>query len=275
MLIPVISLFVPLIKLFYVVFGLKLIFAGVILTVILSGYLLMVLGSFINYRKWLLTFGALLIGIVFLITGHITSKYSEKQPLLSNVMYCLDTDNNKAYWVSENLKTDEWNQQFFTEAEKKALTEIYPFSEKLRLVDSAPILDMPRPEIFIESDSTTFNGRKVELCIKSNRDAQYFEIFIHKSALLSELKINNQIVTLKEFYDIGNSEYYSIYYFGIYEKGCRLSLNCDSKDKIELFIAEKKMGLPLPDGFKPKPEYVISDKDYNSNLSLIKSSWVL
>jgi hypothetical protein len=275
LLIPVISLFVPLIKLFFIVFGLKLIFAGVALTVILSGFLLMLFKAFIEYKKWLLAIVALLTGIVFLISGHITSKYSEKQPLLSNVMYCLNSNTTKAYWVSENLRTDEWNKQFFTQADTAALTEIYPFSEKLRLLNQAPVLDLAKPEIFIESDSVFSENRKVELCLKSNREAHYVEIYIHKDAKLNSLRINNKPVTLKEFYDTGATNYYTIYYFGLYEQGCRLSLDCKSIDTFELFVAEKKMGLPLPDGFKPKPGYVISDKDYNSNLSLVKYSWML
>jgi len=275
LLIPVISLVVPLIKLFFIVFGLKLIFAGVALTVILSGFLLVVFKAFIEYKKWLLTSVSLVAGIIFLISGHFTSKYTEKQPLLSNVMYCLNSNTNKAYWVSENLRTDEWNEQFFTQADTAALKEIYPFSEKLRLIGSAPILDLPKPELFIESDSVKEKGREIEICLKSNRNADYFEIFIHKNAGLSELKINNHPVKLPEFYDVSKSDYYSIYYFGIYENGCRLSLNCKSTEKFEFFVVEKKMGLPLPEGYNPMPEYIIPDKDYYSNLSLVKCSWML
>lgn len=272
---PVISLFVPLINMFYVAFGLKLIFAGVALTVILSGFLISFLIAFYEYKKWLLPILALLIGIISIISGHIKSDFNEKQPLLSNVMYCLDANTSNAFWVSENLRTDIWNRQFFTEARTEPLKDIYPFSEKNRLIGKAPVLELPKPEIFIESDSIKETGRNIEMCIKSNRDAQYFEIFIHKNAQLSELKINSHPIVLKEFYDTSKTNYYSIYYFGIYESGCKLTLNCNSKDKFEFIVIEKKMGLPIPEGFDPRPKSIIADKDYNSNLSLVKYSFEL
>ncbi|HAN17451.1 MAG: hypothetical protein A2X13_09210 [Bacteroidetes bacterium GWC2_33_15] len=273
LLIPVIFLFTPLIKLFYIVFGLKLIFAGVVLTVFLSAYLLMVLKAFIDYKKWLFTAGAFLTGMVFLITGHLNSNYSKEQPLQSNVMYCLNTDTNKAFWVSENLRTDEWNQQFFTNADTAALTEIYPFSNQIRLINTAPILDFPKPDLKIISDSIISNSRIVEIEIKSNRNAGYSEIYIHKDANLANLKINGHAITNTGFYEPVGTGYYTIYYFGLYENGCRIKLECNTSKHIEIFIAEKKMGLPLPGNYKQMPDYIIPGKDYNSNLSLVKCSW--
>ncbi|OFX24751.1 MAG: hypothetical protein A2041_14520 [Bacteroidetes bacterium GWA2_31_9b] len=272
LLIPIIFLYVPLIKLFYVIFGLKLIFAGIALLVILLSFLLVFINVLAEIKRWFLPVIAFLLFIVFILAGHFSSNYSKKQPLQSNVMYCLNADENQAFWVSENLQTDEWNNQFFTHSDTGLLTEIFPLSVKPKRINQAPVLEFTIPTFQVLHDTIEAENRIVELQIESTRNADYFEIYIHKNAQLSEIKINGKSIKNNDFYILEKKNYYCIYYFGLYNNGVKLWLNSKNKEPFELVVVEKKMGLPIPENYSPMPDFIIPYKDYNSNLSIVKCS---
>ena len=112
-LIPIITLFVPLVRMMNVTFGLDTIIAGVAVLSILLGYLLIPLKVLFDTKKWISPIITAFFFLGFLIQGHITSKYTKEQPLQSNVSYYYNSDRNEAFWVSTRTKKDEWNSQFF------------------------------------------------------------------------------------------------------------------------------------------------------------------
>ncbi len=275
LLIPVITLYIPLIKIFFITFGLELIFVGVILTLLLAGMALIQMKILHKMKRGLLPGITLSIGVIYLIIGHYTSDYSKYQPLQSNVRYCLNTDTNKAYWVSDFIQTDEWNVQFFDNPDTGLLKEIYPNTRREVLKNETAVIDLAKPEFKILSDTIEGNLRVIKLWLESNRKAEFFEIYIEDIANLTKLKINDKAVNEDLFYKLENIPYYQIKYFGLYNSGCKLTLYCETKEQFRLIVNEIKLGLDSVKNIKEMPDYIIPDKGYTSNQTLARYSWKL
>lgn len=273
--IPVIFLYLPMIGLFFITFGLGTIYIGVVFVIILMGYLIMGVKSFYDRAKWSLPVIALFFLVGKLIAGQLTSGYSKKQPLQSNVSYILNSDSNEAYWFSSKQFMDDWKSQFFAEPELKPLSILYPKSSYKYLQNKADIYPQSLPELKILSDSMINGIRNIQLVITSARKAQNCLVRVKTNANLSALIINNKAIVSAQFFKDTVGGYYSFYYFGLSEKALELTLKPTSKEKLELILIESKLGLPDFESFKPMPDYIIPDKGFMSNVTLVKRTWNL
>jgi hypothetical protein len=273
LLVPVISLLVPMIEVLFVTFGLTTIYGGVIVLIILLGYLILPINLINDKLKWTLPLLAIVLLFIKLVYGHLDSKYTKGQPLQSNVSYLLNSDTNNALWFSSNRFVDEWKLQFFKGSEFKPLSELSAFSNSKYLQKHAPIYAQELPELLVISDSIKVGVRYVCVNIKSKRKAQNCFIVINKTAQVSSIAVDGKLLSSKNFYNDINSNYYLMNYFGLNDKGLYLELKCGTPNKIELTIFESKLGLPLFEGYNQMPENIIPDKGYLSNVTLVKRTW--
>ncbi|MBU1012651.1 MAG: M20/M25/M40 family metallo-hydrolase [Bacteroidetes bacterium] len=274
-LLPVIGFYLPMVKVLFVTFSLELPIAGIALWIILLGLLMIPLRVFFDVNRWALTIIALVVGIIALVGAHLKSDYNEQQPLQSNIIYALNHENKSALWVSNVLKPDAWNEQFFEKNTIGPLTEIFPQATRERLKNKANFVAFEKPVITIISNSIRRDGvRKVKFNLKSMIGAENFQLYIHKTAKLTFFEINGKAVTDKSFYAEPFSEFYIMDYFGWQKSGVDFSLECNVDLPLELFVFEKKLGLPAELDFIPMPASVIPQTGYESYLSLVKTKFV-
>ena len=91
---PVLGIWVPFIYTFFVVFSWDMPYAAVIMMVLLIPLLINV-APLIPLR-WLLGLSVFFVFLGF-IKGHLSSGYSEVQPLQTNLNYAVDLDNQKSF----------------------------------------------------------------------------------------------------------------------------------------------------------------------------------
>ena len=77
-------------------------------------------------RAWLVFPAAALAALIMLGTGILIGKPSKDRPLMNSVAYAANLDKNEAWWMSEDLKVDEWTRQFFPEGKRGAIDDILP-----------------------------------------------------------------------------------------------------------------------------------------------------
>ncbi len=272
-LIPIIGFYMPMVKVLFVTFSLEFPVASIALWVILLGLLIIPLRVFFDVNRWALSTLALLVGVYALYGAHKKSNYKEEQPLQSSIFYSLNQETETALWVSNVMTADEWNKQFFTEEDRSALTEIYPYAEKLRLKNKAPLVSFAMPEIQLLEDTTWQSGRIFSFKIKSRIDAENFQLYISSKSSLNSLEVNGIPVTDSSFYSQPYSDYYMLNYFGWPNEGVDFKLSCNSNQAFEIFVYEKKLGLPSEIDFIPMPAFVIPQTGYESYMTLVKSKF--
>ena len=155
------------------------------------------------------------------------------------------------------------------------LNEFYPETTRKMLQSTAPIVEIPIPELTVLYDSICIDHRKLNFCIKSQRKAQNCIIFIRRNPTLSYLAIDGKKIVSNDFYRDTTSTYFTIAYYAIQEKGINIDLCCRPYDKIDIIVVEKKLGLNSMDNISPMPNNIIPDKGNDSNLIVVKRSWNL
>ncbi|MCP4213415.1 MAG: M20/M25/M40 family metallo-hydrolase [bacterium] len=272
---PAVALIVPLIPAFFVAFGPVFLLPGTLATVILMGFLLPQLEAGNRLHRAAIPSVALVIALIAFIGGHFTSQPNETQPLQSNVMYCLDADTQHALWVSRHLAADDWNRQFFSEPKKEALTEIYPYAQRIRLKNNAPPASIPLPELAVLEDYSADGRRHLKSRVTSPQNATIVQFLIKKGPGISKLLIGGEPVTVEKEPGKSGFKYYYVEYFAFPPEGIDLELECDEGKDIEILVVEKKLGLPAFPRYKPLAPGFIPDTDDESHVTLLKKTFVL
>ena len=274
-LIPVIGFYMPMIKVLFVTFSLEFPVASIALWLVLLGLLLIPMRVFFDIKRWMLTAGALVFGVIALGFAHQDSKTSEDQPLQSSIFYALNHEDGSAVWVSNVEDPDHWNEQFFDKLERSPLSEIYPYAAKIRLKNKAKAVSFEMPEVETYSDTVWEGGRIFSFRLKSAEAAENLQLYISVKAGLRSLAINGHKVKNNSFYTEPFRDYYMLNYFGWPEEGIEFTLECIASDPIEILVFEKKLGLPSKLEFIPMPASVIPQTGYESYLTILKSKFMI
>ncbi|MEW7277976.1 M28 family peptidase [Aquimarina sp. 2201CG1-2-11] len=198
---PAIYILAPFIASFPVALGLKILFVSAVLTVLLFGLLLPVVGFY--KRKRLIGNLALLLGLVFLIGSHLKSDFTEKRQKPNSLVYILDANQNKAVWATYDKTLDNWSKNYINPEENIAATYTNTnafqskYGKSFEYANQAPIKNIVYPKLEIGKDTLIGNQRHLNLCIAPQRDMQRIDIYTETLFNFDTLYANK--VTSRDF----------------------------------------------------------------------------
>lgn len=198
--IPALFILVPFIHMFPIGLGLKILVGSAVLTVILFGLLLPVFGSFVKKRLWALLF--LLVSLFFFVKAHQSADYESGKAKPNSLLYILNADQKKAYWVTYDKKTDEWTRKYLGERPDSAKglnkNKMYSkYQSGFTFMANAPIKNIKKPTIDFVRDSVIGTKRHLKIVITPNRQVNRYDIFSNGTTV-SNLKANGvQSIDLK------------------------------------------------------------------------------
>jgi hypothetical protein len=241
---------------------------------LLLGFLILQLKVAFNINKFALPVLALIIAAAAFVGGHLTSVPTKERPLHSNIIYCLDADQQHAVWASGYLQPDEWNRQFFTKPRTEPLSDFFPGSISPYLQNDAPLVDLPAPEVKILADDIDNDKRKLHFNLSSTRQASIMLLFFHKDAGIETIQVDGNTIENTGFFSVKESDYQSLYYWAIPPEGIDFVIRCEADKTLQLVVVEGKLGLPgVPDvNYKPMPAHIIPDMEF-SHMSVIKKTF--
>ena len=267
---PAIFLWVPLIYNLFLGFSIQTLVAPVLLLVFLLGMGLPIFEFVVKSR--IVVNGFLLFGFVFILLGHFTSSTSAERPLQSDLVYGLDVDNNQAYWISNNLQADEWNEQFLSEASLKPFTAFYPMAKRPRLIAPTPLVDIGplKPWMTVKND-TLINGQRHLIFIVGAEDPAYaFELILGDTRKINYLKVNQAEISPSDFHQRGS--YLRLEHYGKPSEGLEFTLRAEGNAVLKPTIIAKRLGLP---GIIKLPDSVIPDTGFDSHTTQVKQNFDL
>ncbi len=196
---PVLIVFIPLIKLFPVGLGLKMLVISTVFTVLLFGFLVPVFQQYKKHNQFANIF--LLIGCVALISASLSASYNNDRKKPNSILYVWDTNLDKAYWASYNSKTDDFTEQFLGENPNQGSYDKNTFASKystnINLYSQTEIRNLKKPLITIVSDTIIDNNRKVCLSIASQRHANKVELLAKAPIRFISFKVNDEALKNK------------------------------------------------------------------------------
>lgn len=268
--IPAIFLLAPLIQFFPVGLGLKMLVISSLFTVLLLGLLMPI---FIRYKKihWM---GVLCIVIagVSLMMAHNHSDFSDENPKPNSLLYLLDTDEHKAWWVTYDHQLDEYNSPYF-KGEHKALDDV-EFDSKYHLQftrqNEAEVKPIAEAAVLVKQDSAFQNRatNKFTVKIAPQRKINRMEIFADEKIDFYNFKVNKIAATSKEHVFYQNREKEKLLtYYAVDQDTLQLDFELKKGEHLDLKIYEASNDLlsnlvfdiaPRTKGMMPKP-FVLND----------------
>ncbi len=79
-------------------------------------------------RSWALGAAAAVLSLALLGAGLLIGKPGKDRPLMNSVVYTADLDSGKAFWLSEDVKVDEWTRQFFPKGLRAPVSDLLPWA---------------------------------------------------------------------------------------------------------------------------------------------------
>jgi hypothetical protein len=276
---PAIALYAPQVKMFFTAFSLEMgvISAGLLL--ILLGIIIPQLKAAYHLNKYALPALALLLAAAAFIGGHLTSTPSPTRPLHTDLIYCLDTDGQKAMWISGYKKPDDWNKWFFKKPRIGTITEIYPNDRGSYLINDAPKAALLPPVLNLLEDRVDNNKRELHFNLSSAGQALFMTLLFPENAAVSYIEVDGKPMeagVTPGVYPAKKSGGYTLTYYAVPPEGIDIRMRCKPGVRISLTVLEFKLGLPVITGcaYPPLPAHIIPALD-SSHLSVIKKTFEL
>lgn len=197
---PAIFIFAPLIQLFPIALGLKMMVASTVFTTLTF---FLVLPLIIRMRsKRGLAFLSFLLFLGFFVSAHMNSGFDTDSPKPTSLLYVWDVDKNESHWATYEKVLSDWTKQYIGDSEtqpqdlaKNTISSKY--GSGFSYIAEAPKKDIAPPAIEIISDTIIDTQRSISLTVIPQRTVNRLEIFSN------DVSINKATVN-----DIPLSDYY-------------------------------------------------------------------
>ncbi len=178
--VPALFMFPPLIKFLPVGLGLKMLVASAVLTVLLFGLLLPVLGFYQSKKAYGYFF--LLVSVLLFIKAHTNSKFTAKHQKPNSLVYFNDADKKEAYWATYDRILDPWTKGYLGDQPEEAsnyisLTSGSKYKRGYSFATKAPKKNIPLFTCIKNQDTTIENLRKVTFTIIPKRKVNLISLY--------------------------------------------------------------------------------------------------
>ncbi|MCA1593909.1 MAG: M20/M25/M40 family metallo-hydrolase [Acidobacteria bacterium] len=244
----------PLLYMLFMMLGLALVGYFCILLVLLVGLLLPLLHPLIAAKRWPAPVAALLAGTMFIGAGLLTAGFDAHRRKVDSVFYYLNADTNQARWISTDVATDSWTQQFIPPgAKKESITPIFPWANQA----DAPAVALPSPNVEVLDDQTSGDARTVRLRLFSARRAPMLLIFADaETEVLSAFVNGKHMARDGEGRRGETTNSFRLAYAAPASEGIELLLEVRASRPLRLTVQDISYELPQVPGqnFTPRPD---------------------
>lgn len=248
--IPGMLLLIPLAYLIYVALGLGASLPITLIVSLLLGLLIPLLRLINRPNRWALPVVALVAGLGFIVAGGVSAK-GGGQPKADHIFYGLNADKNQAVWASGDSRPDAWTSQFFAgDVERGALTEFTP-SKTNFLQISAPVAQLPPPDVKLLNESRENEVRKLTMRVSSARQAPVLMLYFDSEAEVVDASINGRKAGFVKMPDGtgAKGKRWGIRYHALPAEGIEVVLQVKAEGPIKLRAVDQSYGLPQVPNF--------------------------
>lgn len=197
---PAIWIYSPLIKMFPVGLGLKMMITANLLTSLTFFLLLPVFGPLKNKNR--LAFIFLLLCFGFLLSAHFSSGFDKENAKPTSLVYILDADKNTAQWATYDHVLSSWTSQYIDVNKTEPKNADYDvlsskYGTGFTYTSEAPVKNIAPPTIETTMDTIIGDHRKLEICITPQRSTNRLEIFTNDVEII---KANINKIELSDYY---------------------------------------------------------------------------
>jgi hypothetical protein len=194
---PAILLYSPLIQFFPVGLGSDHVFISCIFTVLLFGLLLPVFGFY--QKMTLLSSVCGVISLIFLISAHTKSNFSDIRQKPNSLIYYQNADNQSSFWVTYDNILDDWTKGYLGDEPEEASKYIEnasgsKYNRGYTYASEAPEKNIPPFNVALGKDTLINGFRNISFSIIPKRDVNQIGLYADKSIVFHSLSFNGKSV---------------------------------------------------------------------------------
>lgn len=192
---PAIFLYEQLIRFFPIALGSDHVFISSIFTVLLFALLLPVFGFYKKQR--LLAFVSSVVAVIFLISAHTKSDFSETRQKPNSLVYYQDTDNERSYWLTYDRILDDWTKGYLSDSPEEASKYVTnaagsKYNTAYTFASEAPQKSIPLFKTEKLMDTVENESRKVTFRITPQRAVNQLRLFAPLDINFKSLRFNGK-----------------------------------------------------------------------------------
>ena len=189
--------------------------------------------------------------VVCLGIGVAQSHPSAQHPRQDSLLYSLNADDHTAVWVSYDNTADGYTAQFIggNKPSRQELPNYLTGSRRQVLFAPASAVDLKPPIGEIKADEQNGDLHKIQMDVKSQRDADFVLLRFDPSVQPVSVKISGRAMRLRP-----NSTGLSILLYGIGTQGVDLDLTLKAASGTSFWISDYSIGLPT--NLKRSPDLI-------------------
>ncbi|MCF6297773.1 MAG: M28 family peptidase [Flavobacteriaceae bacterium] len=247
--IPILIIFTPLIQMFPVGLGLKMIGISTIFTVLLISLLIPIFSSYRNIKKLSKLF--LFVGLLAFVSASFSSSYTKNRKQPNSILYIFDADKNEAYWASYNTEIDEFTQQFLgddpTQGGLVNNISSSKYGSNFKLHKKTNLINLSQPIVEIIRDTIIENDREIHLKIIPQRKVNRLDLFSKHTLHFKSFVVNSEILKMKKgkkyIFTTKKRKNILSYYFSDNDNSLDLKFSIPKEEKLELEFLEASYDL--------------------------------
>lgn len=176
---PTLLIIAPLIQLFPIGLGLKIMFGSSVLMILGLSLMLPLLFEAKHLKN--VSYFTMFLFIVFVLKAHFNSDFDEKNPKPNSLIYVSDYTTNQHYWATYNQVLDPWVKNYIDPNNQLTVNDNLQqskYNTGFTFKTPTEEKNIPRPEIIVLADSIKGDLRHFEFEIKANRPTNKLELFV-------------------------------------------------------------------------------------------------
>ncbi|MEO9501704.1 MAG: M28 family peptidase [Polaribacter sp.] len=251
--IPTIYIFAPLIKMFPVGLGLKILFISGVLIALVFG--LMIFTFHQKKTFWMQKIVALL-AILFFGLATYNSGFSVDNKKPNSIVYIQNSDDKTAYFGTYNSTLDDYTKQIFDEkATKGSIVNAETkskYNTRFNYHKKTEFKNIKSSKIAIELDTIIGNKRFLEFTITPKRKVNKLEFITKKELKLHQFKVNDVLVNAGKNYLVKKGTFL-VYHLAKQDKEVTLSFSVLNEVELDIILNEISYDLLENSNFKITP----------------------
>lgn len=251
--IPTIYIFAPLVKMFPVGLGLKILFVSAIFIVLVFGLMIF---SFHQKKSFWTQKWAGILTILFFGIATYNSGFSIDNKKPNSIVYIQNEDDKTAYYGTYNKTLDSYTEQIFNNDFNKGGIENAEtkskYNTRFNYSKKATYKEIKTAEINTELDTIIGNKRFIELTITPKRKINKLEFITKTELALNQFKVNDVLVNKGRKYSVKNGTFL-VYHLSNSDTEVTLSFTIDVDEKLAIILNEISYDLLTNKNFNLTP----------------------
>jgi len=220
-------------------------------------------------HSWAVWAGAALVAVLMTGTGMLIGKPSKERPLMNSVAYVANLSTKEAWWVSEDVKVDEWTKQFFPEGKRASIEDILPGRKGNHyLRASAPVAAALRGvRCDVIKDETVAGKRRITARLVSGDYPLEVRVRQIEGPPITGFTVEGACVTPEP-------GPFAVSFTMLPSKGYDVVFDTSQGGIIGLEASSTVYGFPDIPGVRPRPEYIVPEPNTMRNGISVRSQHI-